>query len=169
MSSSDNNNNNNDKNDQWSSWDEELDENDTLTKCLFSDKVCSDSATAIEHDKNSYGFDILKVKNDLNLGFYESIKLINYIRKMVSEKKSIIDQKQFETHDELIGYMKNNNQFQMITRDLDFWNDDTYLQPTIQNDPLLFTFQNLDDDWSSDEDDDIYNIDDIRNKIKSQK
>ena len=79
----------------------------------------------------------------MNIVIYDCIQ--------VSENKSIIDGKQFNSNEELLAYMKENNQFDSITLDLPFWKDEKYLQPHDPSDPMLFGFDWEEDDEIDDE------------------
>ncbi|KAF8075682.1 hypothetical protein N665_1072s0012 [Sinapis alba] len=85
--------------------------------CLFCDSHYVSCALLFEHCRLSHDFDFRGVTKELNLDFYASFKLINYVRSQVAENKAV------------------------DVKDVNFpWDDEKYLKPFWQEDSLLYSF-----------------------------
>ncbi|KAL1978700.1 hypothetical protein VTN31DRAFT_1559 [Thermomyces dupontii] len=92
---------------------------------LFSDDIYPDVRSLLKDTKERYSFDLAKVQKDLELDFFGTVKLINYIRSEVKK-----------------GVQKPD----VSSRSL--FDDDVYLKPVIEDDALLYNLDDiaLDDD-----------------------
>lgn len=70
-----------------------------------------------------HGFDFIALKERLGLDFYQCVRAINYIRKRVSEGAGV---------EEITA---------QLTADSPLWADPTLLQPHLEDDALLFDFE----------------------------
>ncbi|EWC46121.1 hypothetical protein DRE_04695 [Drechslerella stenobrocha 248] len=109
-----------------SGWEDqnELDDRDESTpiQCILCDLKFDGGVQDVwEHCKGEHGFDWRVVAKKLDLDFYGKVKLVNYIRKNPSVKLDSLTQEAFASED--------------------------YLQPTLQDDPILLE---LDDDDGDD-------------------
>ncbi|CAG7882416.1 unnamed protein product [Brassica rapa] len=117
----------------WGDWEEagveedgDVSESDFL--CLFCDAHYVSCALLFEHCRVSHGFDFHGVRKELKLDFYSSFKLINYVRSQVAENKAV------------------------DVKDVNFpWDDEKYLKPFWQEDSLLYSF--ADDEEEEDKED----------------
>ncbi|KAI9498210.1 S-adenosyl-L-methionine-dependent methyltransferase [Zychaea mexicana] len=109
----------------WDDWERES-AYDADPKCLFCSDVFDLPEDAFHHCKEAHGFDFLAVKRSLGLDFYKCIRMINYIRKQVLLKPDLANTKEFT-----------------LTGTEDFWEDDELLQPVLEDDALLFAFEEL--------------------------
>ncbi|KAI8142597.1 S-adenosyl-L-methionine-dependent methyltransferase [Fennellomyces sp. T-0311] len=109
----------------WDDWERES-QYDADPKCLFCSDVFELPEDAFHHCKETHGFDFLAVKRSLGLDFYKCIRMINYIRKQVLLKPDLANTKEFS-----------------LTGSEDFWDDDELLQPVLEDDALLFAFEEL--------------------------
>ncbi|KAL1918233.1 uncharacterized protein VTP21DRAFT_3499 [Calcarisporiella thermophila] len=135
------------RDDSWEDWDEALDPEPTM--CLFDEVVLPSPEEACRHMSEIHGFDLKKVRRDLELDFYKTITLINYIRHQTSISKCYSCGTVTEDLAKLSHHMKENECFTKIpSHDHEFWKDSKYLFPTYENDPLLTGFEN---DISDDE------------------
>ncbi|KAF8109486.1 hypothetical protein N665_0095s0058 [Sinapis alba] len=99
--------------------------------CLFCDSRFVSCDLLFEHCRLSHGFDFHEVRKELKLDFYASFKLINYIRSQVAENKC--------WSWEAVGF-----------KDVNFpWDEEKYLKPFWQEDSLLYSF--ADDEEEEDE------------------
>ncbi|CAG8840664.1 24872_t:CDS:2, partial [Cetraspora pellucida] len=73
------------------------------------------------HCKEKHGFDFQKLRAELKLDFYQSIRLINYIRNQVLNNSEL-----------------ENTTFYAIPDVQVVINDDAYLKPVYEDDPLLY-------------------------------
>lgn len=97
-------------------------------KCLFNDDIVHSMDELIAHEKDLYGFDLKSVVQS-NCGDDVSIiKLLNFIRSKVQQRGSAAD-KQFI--DEINGQIENKL----------FLEGDEYMKPVIEDDQLLFLYE----------------------------
>ena len=102
-------------------WEDAEDDNEDVTfVSLFDDRTFNTAREMLTHCKNEHGFDIWKVEEQLNLDDLDQIKLINYIRSQV----------------------KNGNKQPDLSSKSNF-SDDKYLQPTLQDDALLYSLDDV--------------------------
>ncbi|RIA97353.1 S-adenosyl-L-methionine-dependent methyltransferase [Glomus cerebriforme] len=107
-----------DPNDErWDDWEEEAHQD---LKCLFCNELFHSANDLFNHCSIHHGFDFQKIRTELKLDFYQCIRLINYIR-----------QQNFEL-EKITSYTIQN--IQTII------NDDVYLKPVLEEDPLLYAF-----------------------------
>jgi type I protein arginine methyltransferase len=70
---------------QWDDWEENEGDSDSEFICLFCDSNFSSCISLFQHCASLHHFDFHAVRNSLNLDFYASLKLINYIRSKVTK------------------------------------------------------------------------------------
>jgi type I protein arginine methyltransferase len=99
-------------------------ENETFIS-LLDDEVFTDLMSMLNHCKDKYNFDFLQLKRKLAFDFYDSVKLVNFIRSQVHSGQSI----------------RSN-----ISRE-DFA-DDKYLKPVLEDDALIINLDDLPDSQS---------------------
>ncbi|KAI8884698.1 S-adenosyl-L-methionine-dependent methyltransferase [Backusella circina FSU 941] len=109
--------------DDWTGEDEE-----ELSQCLFCSETFPDLLDAFKHIKNTHNFDFQKTRKTLGLDFYQCIRLINYIRTQVKANPELT------TWTETLNGKEG------------FWEEDQYLQPVLENDTLLFGFEELEEE-----------------------
>jgi len=80
----------------WSDWIEP----DTEAICLFCDFRCSESEKMCHHLSTAHSFDLKNLKEDFNI-----IKIVNYIRRQVHEKKCIFCDELHKSKEELMNHM----------------------------------------------------------------
>jgi hypothetical protein len=122
-------------------WDDVEDDTEEVSiKCLLCDATFPTAKVMIEHSKEKHEFDFAGVQTQhsmltlppiscrfadskqLDLDFYQSIKLVNYIRSEVLAGKQTPDVSTAAA-----------------------WSDDKYLQPTLEDDALLFNLDEIDE------------------------
>ncbi|KAF7724593.1 hypothetical protein EC973_000901 [Apophysomyces ossiformis] len=146
------------RDESWADWEEEEAE---PTMCLFDDHVFPSPKEALEHMKESHGFDLSAVRREKDLDFYKVIVLINYIRHQSSLCKCFSCGESAEDLLLLAAHMQQKNCIRnFVSADADFWKDPRYLLPTYENDPLLTGF----DDDGSDIEADLQLSDDEANR-----
>ncbi|KAF8936639.1 S-adenosyl-L-methionine-dependent methyltransferase [Dissophora ornata] len=122
---------------RWDDWEDEEGMADADPKCLFCAEIFPSAREVFTHCTAAHGFDFLRARQQLNLDFYQSIRLINYLRKQAQDVEGF-DQTQawsLEGKEPFLG-------------------DDEYLRPVIEDDSLLYAFEDLDvEDYSSGEGD----------------
>jgi len=106
----------------------EEDTEEVAIQCLLCDQKFAKVQTMVkDHCKASHNFDLLEVRQKLDLDFYATIKLVNYIRSEVLSGHSAPDVSNPEA-----------------------WADDKYLQPALTDDALLFSLDELDESGQQD-------------------
>ncbi|KAF8944832.1 hypothetical protein BGZ47_003633 [Haplosporangium gracile] len=150
------------RDDSWADWDDALEEE--KTKCLFENVYFSSAQATREHMKEAHGFDLEGERHALGLDFYQTISLINYIRRQTMlgvcfscQKKKPEEKPQQDADDEedwLVKHLKEDGCGAKVpNKEADFWKDAQYLLPMLENDPLLMIFgeeESDDDDQNND-------------------
>lgn len=102
-------------------WEDMEDDSEALDfKCLLCDDVSKSGPKMLDHCKTAHNFDFLAIRQQHNLDFYSTIKLINYIRLSVSNVGSTPD-----------------------VSNPSAWAGDEFMHPTLENDALLFSLDEL--------------------------
>lgn len=122
----------------WDDWeDEEGGMSGADPKCLFCSLTFEDARQVFDHCTKVHGFNFLKTRQTLRLDFYQSIRLINYLR--LQTEQSPLEAERTTTWS--------------VEQGAAFLQDDDYLRPVIEDDSLLFAFEDLeleDDDEHKD-------------------
>ncbi|KZF25228.1 putative ribosomal protein arginine N-methytransferase rmt3 [Xylona heveae TC161] len=108
--------------------DVEPDNEEQSVVSLFSDEVFPDVRSMLQHCREKYNFDLVKVRKDLDLDFYGTIKLVNYIRsqtKAGNVNPDVSSKKVFE--------------------------DDRYMTPILEDDAVLFELDDILDEPTSEQ------------------
>lgn len=132
----------------WEDWnaDEEGEENSDF-KCLFCESNFSSSLSLFEHCDSVHNFDFSGIRKSLGLDFYGCFKLVNYIRLMVVQNTCWCCGHQCKSNQELQNHLHEPS----ISKELkNLWDDEKYLQPFMQGDSLLYSFDE-DEDFEEDE------------------
>ncbi|CAG8628773.1 11206_t:CDS:2 [Gigaspora rosea] len=143
------------------SWDDWVEEESQPTNCLFCDTISPRSKDVKNHMKCTHGFDLLIIKRNLGLDFYQTIILINYIRSKTLNNTCMACDSTFDDNQHLIEHMSEKNCFvEVPSLDNPLWKDLKYLYPTQPNDPLLDGFEDgedgeISDDNVNDDNDDV--------------
>ncbi|KAH8424064.1 protein arginine methyltransferase RmtB [Aspergillus melleus] len=94
---------------------------------LFSEKVYPDVNAMLKESKEKHDFDLRKVQKNLGLDFLGTIKLVNYIRSQVEAGNTSPD-----------------------VTSKDKFDDDVYLKPVLEDDALLYSLDDIEDEEASD-------------------
>ncbi|KAL4879697.1 S-adenosyl-L-methionine-dependent methyltransferase [Aspergillus karnatakaensis] len=92
---------------------------------LFSDKVYPDARSMLKESKEKHNFDLKKLQKELGLDFLDNIKLVNYVRSQVKEGNLTPD-------------VSSKDKFQ----------DEVYLKPVLEDDALLYSLDDIEDEES---------------------
>ncbi|KAL5732551.1 hypothetical protein ACOSP7_031908 [Xanthoceras sorbifolium] len=134
----------------WGDWreDDEEEEEDSEPgfQCLFCDNKYSSCDALFEHCRLTHHFDFHSIKIALDLDFYGSFKLINYVRSQVAENRCWSCRLTCQSNQDLQSHLHETANFKDIQL---LWDDDKYLKPFMQEDKLLYSFS--DDDEGEDE------------------
>ena len=118
--------------------------------CLFCQVVLSSSEKCLEHMQVEHGFDFRAVQKELQLAFYHSVQLINYLRHQRSELVCPGCLTTFEDDDSLTTHFNSSECIKNVVSKRDRWSLIEYYIPIYEDDPLL---EIIDEMTSSDEDD----------------
>ncbi|CAH1762260.1 4334_t:CDS:2 [Entrophospora sp. SA101] len=94
--------------DSWGDWNEEELQ---PTLCLFCETISPSTKDTKFHMKDIHGFDLLKIKKNMGLDFYQTIILINYIRHKTLNNSCMACNQSFENSEKLLEHMKQENCF----------------------------------------------------------
>ncbi|KAJ7522783.1 hypothetical protein O6H91_18G026300 [Diphasiastrum complanatum] len=125
--------------------------------CLFCDRRESSAAAIFHHCSVDHHFDFATIRKDCGLGFYDSLKLLNFVRSSVADQFCWHCGCAYQTQRELFDHLNAGNHgdlpFALSARtlsgkqiDVAPWNDDKYLTPFLENDPLLYSLEYEDED-----------------------
>ncbi|KAL5340087.1 S-adenosyl-L-methionine-dependent methyltransferase [Aspergillus crustosus] len=90
---------------------------------LFSNKVYPDAQSMLKESKDKHKFDLKKIQKELDLDFLDTIKLVNYVRSQVKDGNLTPD-----------------------VSSKDKFHDDTYLKPVLEDDALLYSLDDIEDE-----------------------
>lgn len=114
----------------WSDWQEEA---EVAIVCLFCNYSVNNWTDVIKHMMTEHSFPY--EASTAHLDFYQQVKLVNYIRRLMYCRQCIICNAEFATRDDLMQHMKQENHLVMPSQDL--WNQPEYFFPTYENDAFL--------------------------------
>lgn len=100
--------------------------------------------------KDTHEFDLLRIKSELGLNFYQQVKLVNFIRRQVHQCKCYSCQAKFKSKAELRTHMENAKHTSLLP-DSKTWDQLEYYFPTYENDTLLCTLSDSESDLTAQE------------------
>ncbi|TKY49735.1 arginine N-methyltransferase 3 [Spatholobus suberectus] len=129
----------------WDDWqgEEEDEERESEFLCLFCDSHYSSCGSLFDHCASLHHFDFHAIRTTLNLDFYASFKLINFIRSQVAENRCWSCGLTCQCNRDLQDHLHDVIDFNDIKT---LWTDDRYLRPFMQDDSLLYSFGECDED-----------------------
>ena len=102
-------------------WDDVEEDSEVVNiKCLLCSENFASAKSMLDHCKIMHSLDFLAVRQQHNLDFYSTMKLINYIRATTKSGRST-----------------------PAINDPKLWAGDEFLQPTLEDDALLFSLDEL--------------------------
>ncbi|PWA39939.1 Protein arginine N-methyltransferase [Artemisia annua] len=144
--------------DDWTGDGEEGEDEDLEMVCLFCDDKFKSSGLLFEHCRVRHCFDFGGVRKALGLDFYGCFKLINYVRLQVAKNQCWNCGWTCESREELQAHL---HEPTSLSNSKLIWDNDMYLKPYMENDHLLFSFdEDVDDDEDMVENLDTMSIDD---------
>ncbi|CAO3572597.1 unnamed protein product [Mortierella alpina] len=121
----------------WDDWEDEEGMAACDPQCLFCAQTFASAREVFDHCTHTHGFDFLRARQQFDLDFYQSIRLINYLRHQAKEVEHFGETTCWEG-------LKDGKE--------PFLADDEYLRPVLEDDSLLFAFEDLDlEEGSADE------------------
>ncbi|KAF8395717.1 hypothetical protein HHK36_019667 [Tetracentron sinense] len=132
----------------WEDWNAEEDDSDPDFLCLFCGSKYSSSETLFEHCSSNHYFDFQSIRKTMGLDFYDSFKLINYVRSQVAANRCWSCGLTCQSNKDLQNHLHEVVSFKDIKL---LWEDDNYLKPFMQEDSLLHSFgedEDAEDDYN---------------------
>jgi len=122
----------------WSDW------KDNVGKvvCLFCPASYDGNKDLFEHMTVIHGFHFDQLRKEQKLDFYQQIKLVNYIRRCVYLHNCIGCAEGFESREKMLEHLSWSNHLPSPTE----WNQPQFFFPTYENDNLLHTLDEIDED-----------------------
>ncbi|KAJ2769310.1 hypothetical protein IWQ56_002603 [Coemansia nantahalensis] len=111
--------------DRWDDW--EGDEVDAPTQCLFCQELFAQLPDLFQHVRAAHDFDLVRTRADLGLDFYQTMRVVNYIRGRARDSPGF---------EKASGFSIDGSE--------PFLSDDAFLKPVIPEDGLLFALDDLD-------------------------
>jgi len=106
-------------------WDDWVEDVPNDAQCLFCEMVSSSPSACMEHMSSDHDFNFRALQIEWSLDFYESVKLVNFIRQQVKERICIRCGEQQDSENNLLAHMKSQGHF-FPARDADFWKNQEY-------------------------------------------
>ncbi|XP_037622305.1 zinc finger protein 277 [Sebastes umbrosus] len=129
-----------DGDDDWSDWQA----HPVSAVCLFCDHQSETMDQIYTHMKESHGFDLHSLRTELNLRFYQQVKLVNFIRRQIHQSRCYGCQEKFDSRDDVLRHIVAEGHVMKLP-DMSTWNQPQYYFPTYENDALLCTLSDSDD------------------------
>ncbi|XP_068459956.1 zinc finger protein 277 isoform X2 [Clinocottus analis] len=130
-----------DEDDDWSDWRA----HPVSAVCLFCDDQSETMEQIYAHMKEAHGFDLHHLRTELNLRFYQQVKLVNFIRRQLHQSRCYGCQQTFESRDAVLQHLQDEGHV-MTLPDAATWNQPQYYFPTYENDALLCSLCDSDGD-----------------------
>ncbi|KAJ1975005.1 hypothetical protein H4R34_004502 [Dimargaris verticillata] len=108
-------------------WDDWEDPADLELQCLFCSTLYPNAVVLFDHCKADHAFDFVAIRAQLQLDYYQCIRLLNYIREQVHKQPGLMATSPLT-----------------VTKDAAFLENDQYLKPVLPNDELLMCFDDVD-------------------------
>ncbi|XP_058078832.1 probable protein arginine N-methyltransferase 3 [Magnolia sinica] len=122
----------------WDDWKTDEEDSDPDFLCLFCDLKWCSMDLLIDHCRSEHSFDFQAIRNNLQLDFYGSFKLINYVRSQVAANKCWNCGSTFQSNKDLQNHL--HAAFNFGKDGKLPWQDDMYLKPFMPEDALLHSF-----------------------------
>ncbi|RVE71468.1 hypothetical protein OJAV_G00052200 [Oryzias javanicus] len=130
-----------DDEDDWSDWQA----NPVSAVCLFCDHQSETMDQLYSHMKDAHSFDLHQLKTELNLRFYQQVKLVNFIRRQIHQSRCYSCQQKFDCKADLMQHIEREGHIMKLPV-TSTWDQPQYYFPTYENDALLCTLSESDED-----------------------
>lgn len=120
----------------WSGWEDEV---GMTAVCFFCSSQFSTHEKVFEHMASTHDFDFVAIRKEMNLSFYQQIKMVNYIRRTVHQIRESDKEKDGNEAKELSPGIaeKYAEAIKNCISSSTKWNQPQYYFPTYENDTLL--------------------------------
>ncbi|XP_013855828.1 zinc finger protein 277, partial [Austrofundulus limnaeus] len=99
--------------------------------------------------QETHSFDLHHLKAKLNLRFYQQVKLVNFIRRQIHQSRCYGCQKKFDCRVDVLQHIVSEGHVMKLP-EMSIWDQPQYYFPTYENDTLLCTLSDSDEDKSDD-------------------
>nr|XP_057931637.1 zinc finger protein 277 isoform X2 [Doryrhamphus excisus] len=106
-----------DEDDDWSDWQS----HPVLAVCLFCDHQSETMEQIYAHMKEVHSFDLHQLRTQLNLKFYQQVKLVNFIRRQIHQNRCYACQDKFRSRGEVLRHIVDNGHV-MTLPPVSVWN-----------------------------------------------
>uniref|UniRef100_A0A8D0C2R0 Zinc finger protein 277 n=1 Tax=Salvator merianae TaxID=96440 RepID=A0A8D0C2R0_SALMN len=130
--------------DVWSDWEEQP----VCAVCLFCEKQADTTEKLYAHMEEVHEFAWLKIKSENGLSFYQQVKLLNFIRREVHQCRCYSCQQKHQSKKELVNHMEETKHIMLLPAK-SMWDQPQYYFPTYENDILLCTLMDSDDELAA--------------------
>lgn len=121
---------NEDEKDDWSGWVGKL----PVANCFFCSERDCGTTSVYDHMTHAHDFDFIKICHDMQMSFYQQVKMINFIR---AQTASFLREHNMESSDpDVINEVVTNVKEKIGDREK--WNKPQFYFPTIADDALLY-------------------------------
>ncbi|XP_056138322.1 zinc finger protein 277 [Lampris incognitus] len=128
-----------DEEDDWSDWQS----HPMCAVCLFCEQQSETMDKMYMHMKEAHGFDLHTLKTDLNLKFYQQVKLVNYIRRELHQCRCYGCREKFSCKDDVLCHIAASGHVMKLP-EMSAWDQPQYYFPTYENDALLCALSDSD-------------------------
>ncbi|XP_063165504.1 zinc finger protein 277 [Candoia aspera] len=128
----------------WCDWEE----HPVCAVCLFCEKQTDTTEKLYVHMEEAHGFNLQKIKSEHDLNFYQQVKLVNFIRRQVHQCQCYKCEKKFQLKKELIHHLEDSKHIAALP-DRSVWDQPQYYFPTYENDTLLCTLSDNEDELTA--------------------
>ncbi|KAB0343115.1 hypothetical protein FD754_020041 [Muntiacus muntjak] len=132
--------------DDWSDWEE----HPVSAVCLFCEKQAETIEKLCVHMEDAHEFDLLKIKSELGLNFYQQVKLVNFIRRQIHQCRCYGCHEKFRSKADLRIHMEEAKHTSLLP-EKQTWDQPQYYFPTYENDTLLCTLSDSESDLTAQE------------------
>ncbi|XP_053282663.1 zinc finger protein 277 isoform X2 [Pleuronectes platessa] len=130
----------NDDDDDWSDWQA----HPPSAVCLFCDDQSETMEQIYTHMKDSHDFDLHKLRTELNLRFYQQVKLVNFIRRQIHQSRCYGCEGKFLSRADVLRHIAAAGHVMKLP-DVSTWDQPQYYFPTYENDALLCSLSDSDE------------------------
>ncbi|KAK0181496.1 hypothetical protein PV327_003775 [Microctonus hyperodae] len=127
---------NEDEESPWTGWN---DDDSVSITCLLCSQKSQDFTAILEHMIAAHNFDFVKMTDKLN--FYEKVKVVNYLRQQIEDKKCIYCN---ENLDDTSDHMMTQNHYKIPPSQI--WNQLNFYSPKNNTDSFLYHLDTNSDD-----------------------
>eukprot|EP01105_Mastigella_eilhardi_P008666 TRINITY_DN2092_c0_g1_i1.p1 TRINITY_DN2092_c0_g1~~TRINITY_DN2092_c0_g1_i1.p1 ORF type:complete len:288 (-),score=73.15 TRINITY_DN2092_c0_g1_i1:304-1041(-) len=113
---------------------------DRKTVCLICELVLDTPRLMLDHCTAAHHFDLRAIKSQLDLGFYDTVMLINFVRTTCAKCTCVQCDAVFADRAQLLGHMNSTDHTFPAN---DEWRSPCNLLPALSPDPLLFSLSSV--------------------------